>query len=237
MPATASPSKKRQQASASSTTKQQQAPNGRLLAKSSSQAPAQAQNNGGEADAGGVQTSAALHRVRFVDWSPSGITAMEFAPASSASSLGGAQAGVEAGVDDEQQQQRSLLAVGREDGTIELCVWTQDAQRVPSAAAARESSDEAAGSSGGATAAKGWMVHTVSGWLGCDFINFLSQAPQSRQLLTPHPLHPHAQRSSSPPRKQASTTSASSAPPSRTPPLPSPRLTPPPPPLPPEQHN
>lgn len=63
--------------------------------------------------------SAAVHRLRFIDWSPSRISALAFAPC--------------------PKGQRGLLAVGRENGAIDLCVWTEESGM-----------------------AKGWVVDTVS---------------------------------------------------------------------------
>lgn len=52
--------------------------------------------------------SVSLHRVRFVDWTPSSITALAFLPTSGSKSL------------------RSVLAVGHDNGNIDLCTWIQD---------------------------------------------------------------------------------------------------------------
>lgn len=77
-----------------------------------------------------------LHRVRFVDWSPSSITALAFSP--TAPAAGGAA--------HQAHTPRCVLAIGRENGNIDLCTWCEDA---------------AAESTSGAPLAKGWMVETT----------------------------------------------------------------------------
>lgn len=77
--------------------------------------------------------SLALHRVRFVDWSPSAITALAFSPVPP-SSQNAAYVTC---------QTRSVLAVGRENGNIDLCTWCEDT------------------SAGEASIAKGWMPELV----------------------------------------------------------------------------
>ncbi|PKI83848.1 U3 small nucleolar RNA-associated protein [Malassezia vespertilionis] len=73
-----------------------------------------------------------LHRVRFVDWSPSSITALAFSPdpPSQGASL--------------STSARSVLAVGRDNGNIDLCTWHEDTSL-----------------EGAAPAAKGWMIETT----------------------------------------------------------------------------
>ena len=72
-----------------------------------------------------------LHRVRFVDWSPSAITALALSPIPYQGSTSAA---------------RSVLAVGRDNGNIDLCMWCEDT------------------SSGHASVAKGWTpVMTLLG--------------------------------------------------------------------------
>ena len=91
--------------------------------------------------------SAPLHRVRFVDWSPSGITAIDFAPLASGSDAASSSSYSGLGlVGHGANDHRSLMAVGRENGTIELSTWTQEATGIKS---------------GGSGNAKGWMIHTV----------------------------------------------------------------------------
>ncbi|PWN91543.1 hypothetical protein FA10DRAFT_271280 [Acaromyces ingoldii] len=120
----------------------------------------------------GPSTSAMdLHRVRFVDWAPSRITAMAFSPPSPL-----------------KPAERSVLAVGRENGNIDLCVWTEDSQ------------DQAP-----ASLAKGWLVDTTlvgNGDSKIDSIAFVLCPTQPRPtlrlfstsggpLLTEHFLPPH----------------------------------------------
>ncbi|WFD42538.1 U3 small nucleolar RNA-associated protein [Malassezia psittaci] len=66
-----------------------------------------------------------LHRVRFVDWRPSSITTLAFSPKPPAS------------------QSRSVLAIGRENGNIDLCIWCEDSPNDKSE---------------GAPLANGWMI-------------------------------------------------------------------------------
>lgn len=56
-----------------------------------------------------------LHRVRFVDWTPSSITALAFSPVPPRAD-GAAHVSASA---------RSLLAIGRENGNIDLCTWCE----------------------------------------------------------------------------------------------------------------
>lgn len=120
----------------------------------------------------GPSTSAMdLHRVRFVDWAPSRITAMAFSPPSPL-----------------KPAERSVLAVGRENGNIDLCVWTEDSQ------------DQAP-----ASLAKGWLVDTTlvgNGESKIDSIAFVLCPTLPRPtlrlfstsggpLLTEHFLPPH----------------------------------------------
>ncbi|TKY90473.1 hypothetical protein EX895_000471 [Sporisorium graminicola] len=76
--------------------------------------------------------SLAIHRVRFVNWSPSTVTALAVSP-----SFAGAG--------------RGLLAIGRQNGNVEICTWVG-----PRAAQKSEFDDRAFQSD-----AAGWAVHTV----------------------------------------------------------------------------
>lgn len=78
--------------------------------------------------------SALVHRVRFVDWQPAGISALAFGPPPPNIPR------------DSSDRARSLLAVAREDGTVELHTWCQDAPGVLT----------------DPTVAKGYVPHTVS---------------------------------------------------------------------------
>ncbi|WFC93735.1 U3 small nucleolar RNA-associated protein [Malassezia brasiliensis] len=113
-----------------------------------------------------------LHRVRFVDWTPSSITALAFSPVPPAA------------------QSRCVLAVGRENGNIDLCTWCEDASADVSA---------------GAPLARGWMIeHTLFGDVnykiealaftrtyvdGADVLRLFSTSGGS--VVTEHFLPPH----------------------------------------------
>ncbi|MCO5598800.1 hypothetical protein L7F22_052899 [Adiantum nelumboides] len=58
-------------------------------------------------------SSVPLHRVRFVDWAPSSVSALAFLPLTKQ-------------VQSSSSSARSILAVGRENGNIDLCVWVED---------------------------------------------------------------------------------------------------------------
>lgn len=74
-----------------------------------------------------------LHRVRFVDWSPSAITALAFSPVPVAGS----------GMAPSLGATRSVLAVGRDNGNIDLCTWCEDTR------------------AGSKSMARGWMPEMV----------------------------------------------------------------------------
>ena len=76
--------------------------------------------------------SLAIHRVRFVNWAPSTVTALAVSPTFAGTT-------------------RGLLAVGRQNGNIELCTWIG-----PRAAQKSEFDDRAFQSD-----AAGWAVHTI----------------------------------------------------------------------------
>ncbi|SJX60278.1 related to UTP4-U3 snoRNP protein [Sporisorium reilianum f. sp. reilianum] len=76
--------------------------------------------------------SLAIHRVRFVNWSPSTVTALAVSPSFAGTA-------------------RGLLAIGRQNGNIELCTWVG-----PRAAQKSEFDDRAFQSD-----AAGWAVHTI----------------------------------------------------------------------------
>ncbi|KAJ9476934.1 U3 small nucleolar RNA-associated protein 4 [Pseudozyma hubeiensis] len=78
------------------------------------------------------QTSLAIHRVRFVNWSPSTVTAIAVSPSFAGTA-------------------RGLLAIGRQNGNIELCTWIG-----PRAAQKSEFDDRSFQSD-----AAGWAVHTI----------------------------------------------------------------------------
>ncbi|GAC95674.1 hypothetical protein PHSY_003250 [Pseudozyma hubeiensis SY62] len=78
------------------------------------------------------QTSLAIHRVRFVNWSPSTVTAIAVSPSFAGTA-------------------RGLLAIGRQNGNIELCTWVG-----PRAAQKSEFDDRSFQSD-----AAGWAVHTI----------------------------------------------------------------------------
>lgn len=81
---------------------------------------------------GADAASLAIHRVRFVNWSPSTVTAIAVSPTFSGSA-------------------RGLLAIGRQNGNIELCTW------IGSRAAQKSDLDDRCFQSDAA----GWAVHTV----------------------------------------------------------------------------
>lgn len=56
-----------------------------------------------------------LHRVRFVDWTPSSITALAFSPEPPRAD----------GAGHVSASARSMLAIGRENGNIDLCTWCE----------------------------------------------------------------------------------------------------------------
>ena len=93
--------------------------------------------------------SVSLHRVRFVDWTPSSITALAFLPTSGSKSL------------------RSVLAVGHDNGNIDLCTWIQD--------------DSVTGE---ISSAKGWVTDTTL--VGSSS----SKIDQLAFVLSPTPPHP-----------------------------------------------
>ncbi len=89
-----------------------------------------AHNSG--ADVGAQHASLAVHRVRFVNWSPSTVTALAVSPSFAGTA-------------------RGLLAIGRQNGNIELCTWVG-----PRAAQKSEFDDRSFQSD-----AAGWAVHTI----------------------------------------------------------------------------
>ena len=80
------------------------------------------------------QAHMALHRVRFVDWAPSAVTSIAFLPVQASSS-------------------RSLMAVGHENGNIDLCVWVQD-DDLPSSSLRKSETTTP-------VLPKGWLVDTT----------------------------------------------------------------------------
>ncbi|CDU23848.1 related to UTP4-U3 snoRNP protein [Sporisorium scitamineum] len=89
-------------------------------------------NHRNEATADASRASLAIHRVRFVNWSPSTVTALAVSPSFAGTA-------------------RGLLAIGRQNGNIELCTWVG-----PRAAQKSEFDDRAFQSD-----AAGWAVHTI----------------------------------------------------------------------------
>ncbi|SPO20806.1 related to UTP4 - U3 snoRNP protein [Ustilago trichophora] len=85
-----------------------------------------------DSGADGHHASLAIHRVRFVNWSPSTVTALAVSPTFAGTT-------------------RGLLAIGRQNGNIELCTWVG-----PRAAQKSEFDDRAFQSD-----AAGWAVHTI----------------------------------------------------------------------------
>lgn len=59
------------------------------------------------------QPTVPLHRIRFVDWAPSSVSALAFLPLTKQ-------------VQSSSSTARSILAIGRENGNIDLCVWVED---------------------------------------------------------------------------------------------------------------
>ncbi|WFD31341.1 U3 small nucleolar RNA-associated protein [Malassezia sp. CBS 17886] len=94
----------------------------------------------GPGDAAGTAAPLPLHRVRFVDWHPSSITALTFSPTPPA---GAVSAHLSGGL-------RSVLAVGRDNGNIDLCTWCEDAGLAG-----------AGGEEGVGALANGWMVEST----------------------------------------------------------------------------
>lgn len=84
--------------------------------------------------------SVPLHRVRFVDWAPSSVSALAFLPLTKQ-------------VQSASSAARSILAVGRENGNIDLCVWVED-----DGIDASKLNDSHHAS---ASVAKGWVVDTT----------------------------------------------------------------------------
>ncbi|PWN35911.1 WD40 repeat-like protein [Meira miltonrushii] len=87
--------------------------------------------------------SVPLHRVRFVDWAPSSVSALAFLPLTKQ-------------VQSASSTARSILAVGRENGNIDLCVWVED-----DGIDASKLDDSQSNSSSSASVAKGWVVDTT----------------------------------------------------------------------------
>lgn len=73
-------------------------------------------SQGGREESSARGAALSLHRVRFVDWSPSSIAALAFSPVPPAPGGSASIAGAE----------RSVLAVGRDNGNIDLCTWCED---------------------------------------------------------------------------------------------------------------
>ncbi|PWZ02788.1 WD40 repeat-like protein [Testicularia cyperi] len=82
--------------------------------------------------ASGSNQSLPVHRLRFVDWSPSTVTALSVSPTTSGAT-------------------RGILAIGRQNGNIDLCTWVG-----PRPAQTFEFSDRSFRSD-----AAGWVVHTT----------------------------------------------------------------------------
>ncbi|KAN0066210.1 U3 small nucleolar RNA-associated protein [Thecaphora frezii] len=93
-------------------------------------------------DAAQASASLSLHRLRYLDWSPSTITSLAVSPVHAAS---------DSATTSSASSSRGILAVGRQNGDIELCVWLEN--RAAQRAEVVERSFQ--------TYAKGWMVHTV----------------------------------------------------------------------------
>lgn len=92
----------------------------------------------------GDSTTLAVHRCRFVDFTPSAITALAFPPLPLPSVKGKS-------VDVSNQLLRfGTLAVGRANGNIELCEWTGEHHQPQ--------------------AAQAWVVRKVC-WVSCLFVN------------------------------------------------------------------
>ncbi|PWN45940.1 hypothetical protein IE81DRAFT_319786 [Ceraceosorus guamensis] len=77
----------------------------------------------------------AVHRTRFLDWSPSSITALAFSPSLPHHSL----------------HVRPVLAIGRDNGNIDICTWVSENSGGDGDAAARDSSGNA----------KSWIVDST----------------------------------------------------------------------------
>ncbi|UZJ55037.1 hypothetical protein CBS101457_004357 [Exobasidium rhododendri] len=107
------------------------------------------------------QTSMTLHRVRFVDWSPSAVTSIAFLPLASSSS-----------------SSRSLMAVGRENGNIDLSVWVQD-EDLPSSSRKQQTSTS--------VLPKGWLVDTTLVGAIPSKIDTLAFVLSSNDSSQPHP--------------------------------------------------
>ncbi|EPQ32423.1 uncharacterized protein PFL1_00619 [Pseudozyma flocculosa PF-1] len=82
----------------------------------------------------------ALHRIRYLDWSPSTITSLAVSPVYRAASASSSAS-----------SSRGILAIGRQNGDIELCVWLEN--RAAHKAEVLHRSFH--------TYAKGWIVHTL----------------------------------------------------------------------------
>ncbi|PWN52112.1 WD40 repeat-like protein [Violaceomyces palustris] len=89
-------------------------------------------------DSSTSQPSLPLHRLRFVDWSPSTITALAISP-----SIDGSSSNLSS-----SSSRRGILAIGRQNGDIELCTWLES----------KAASKQEIGNQGNA---KGWVVHTT----------------------------------------------------------------------------
>lgn len=87
--------------------------------------------------------SVPLHRVRFVDWAPSSVSALAFLPLTKQ-------------VQSASSAARSILAVGRENGNIDLCVWIED-DGIDTA----KLNDAKSSHPSIASVAKGWVVDTT----------------------------------------------------------------------------
>ncbi|KAL9934568.1 hypothetical protein V8E36_006343 [Tilletia maclaganii] len=91
--------------------------------------------NGQQHSTGTATALLTLHRVRFLDWQPSPITAIAFAPLPQ---------------HVQHSSLRPVLAIARQNGNIELCQWSGDSS-APSAAAGSSSSP----------APRPWLVDSV----------------------------------------------------------------------------
>lgn len=89
-------------------------------------------------------SSVKIHRVRFPDWQPSSITSIAFPPNNS----------IEQNSNQQQSNKRSILAIGRENGNIELCVWVGSNQN--------DISNQKQNENTYTQNDKGWIVHHVS---------------------------------------------------------------------------
>ncbi|CEH12989.1 UTP4, CIRH1A [Ceraceosorus bombacis] len=86
----------------------------------------------------------AVHRTRFLDWSPSSITALAFSPSLPHHSLH-VRPVLAIGRDN-------VLAIGRDNGNIDICTWVSENSGGDGDGAARDSSGNA----------KSWIVDSVS---------------------------------------------------------------------------